>query len=114
MPLPRWLGIDPHWGVAGLTASAGVAGWVEFTLLRRTLNARIGATGLPAPLVAKLWGSAAAGAAAAWGIKLAAGSPDHPVTTAIVVLVPYGLIYFGVTYLLRVEECGAMFERSRG
>ncbi len=28
-------------GVAGLTASAGVAGWVEFTLLRRTLNRRI-------------------------------------------------------------------------
>ena len=30
-------------GRGGLTASAGVAGWVEFTLLRRTLNARIGA-----------------------------------------------------------------------
>ena len=111
LPLPRWLGIDPHWGAAGLTASAGAAGWVEFTLLRRTLNARIGATGVAAPLIAKLWASAAVGAAAAWGIKLAAGSPDHPVTTAMVVLVPYGVIYFGVTYLLRVEECGAMFER---
>jgi putative peptidoglycan lipid II flippase len=111
LPLPRWLGIDQHWGAAGLTASAGVAGWVEFTLLRRTLNARIGATGVAAPLIAKLWGSAAVGAAAAWGIKFAVGSPDHPVMTAIVVLVPYGLIYFGVTYLLRVEECGAMFER---
>ena len=70
LPLPRWLGIDPHWGAAGLTASAGVAGWVEFTLLRRTLNARIGATGVPASLIAKLWGAAAVGAAAAWGIKL--------------------------------------------
>ena len=40
--LPGWIGIDRRWGVAGLTASAGVAGWVEFTLLRRALNRRIG------------------------------------------------------------------------
>jgi putative peptidoglycan lipid II flippase len=110
LPLPRWLGIDPQWGAAGLTASAGVAGWVEFTLLRRTLNARIGATGVPAPLIAKLWGSAAVGAAAAWGVKSAIGGA-HPITAAVFILVPYGLIYFGVTYLLRVEECGALFER---
>jgi putative peptidoglycan lipid II flippase len=110
LPLPRWLGIDPHWGAAGLTASAGVAGWVEFTLLRRTLNARIGSTGVAASLIAKLWGSAAVGAAAAWGIKLAIRG-THPIPTAALVLVPYGLIYFAITFLLRVEECGAMFEK---
>ena len=33
-PLPRLLGVDPFWGAAGLTASAGFAAWVEFTLLR--------------------------------------------------------------------------------
>lgn len=110
LPLPRWLGIDAHWGAAGLTASAGVAGWVEFTLLRRTLNARIGTTGIPPTLIAKLWGSAAVGAAAAWAIKVAiVGS--GPVVSAILVLVPYGLIYFAVTYILRVEECGALFEK---
>ena len=108
LPLPRWLGIDAHWGAAGLTASAGVAGWVESTLLRRTLNARIGTTGVPAGLVARLWVGAAVGAAAAWGIKLAIVGV-RPELTAIFVLVPYGLIYFAVTYLLRVEECGAMF-----
>ena len=108
--LPRWLGIDPHWGAAGLTASAGVAGWVEFTLLRRTLNARIGATGVPAPLIAKLWGSAAVGAALAWGIKLAIAGV-RPEVAAILVLIPYGLTYFAVTYFMRVEECGAMFAR---
>ena len=32
LPLPRLLGIDPKWGVAGLTASAGVAGWIQFCL----------------------------------------------------------------------------------
>src|SRR5206468_10710054 len=41
IPLPRWLGIDPLWGAAGLTASAGIAGWVEFLLLCGSLNALI-------------------------------------------------------------------------
>jgi putative peptidoglycan lipid II flippase len=59
IPLPRWLGIAERWGVAGLTASAGVAGWVEMLLLRRTLNARIGQTGLPASYVSTLWLAAA-------------------------------------------------------
>jgi len=64
IPLPHWIGVDPRWGVAGLTASAGVAGWVEFTLLRRELNRRIGRTGLPGPLVTRLWLAAAVAAAA--------------------------------------------------
>ena len=69
----------------------------------------LGTTGVPAALIAKLWGAAAVGAAAAWGIKVSIVA--HPVVTAMVVLVPYGLIYFAVTYLLRVEECGALFGR---
>src|SRR5438128_484824 len=32
IPLPSMIGIDPKWGAAGLTASAGVAGWIEFAL----------------------------------------------------------------------------------
>jgi putative peptidoglycan lipid II flippase len=112
LPLPLWLGIAPRWGVAGLTASAGIAGWVEFALLRRTLNRRIGATGLPASLVARLWASAAVAAGAAWGAKLAIGRHE-PVSTAVVVLTVYGLVYFGMTYLLRVEECAGAFQRLR-
>jgi putative peptidoglycan lipid II flippase len=110
IPLPKWIGIDPRWGVAGLTASAGVAGWVEFALLRRTLNRRIGSTGLPVSLVAKLWTSAALAAAAAWGVKAAIGE-HRPVFEAAAVLAPYGLVYFGATYLLRVEECTRTLKR---
>ena len=36
--LPRRLGIEPIWGVAGLTLAGSVAAWVEFTLLRRALE----------------------------------------------------------------------------
>ena len=53
--LPGWIGIDPRWGVAGLTASAGVAGWVEFALLRRGLERRLGPAPPAAAFIAKLW-----------------------------------------------------------
>jgi len=111
-PLPRLLGIDGIWGTAGLTASAGVAGWVEMLLLRRTLNARIGNTGLPASYTAKLWASAIAGAAVAWGLKLALPAL-HPIVAAVLILGPYGLVYFGVAIALGVSEVQSIVRRFR-
>ena len=104
--LPGRLGLAARWGAAGLTASAGVAGWVEMLLLRRTMNGRIGTTGLPAAYTAKLWASAAAGAAIAWGIKLVLPLL-HPVVAATVILIPYGLAYFGTTMALGLREATA-------
>jgi len=112
VPLPPLLGIDRRWGVAGLTASAGVAGWVEFILLRSRLNQRIGRTGLKISFTFRLWTSAATGAAVGWGIKALLGQQD-PLTMALAVLVPYGITYFAVAYLSRIEECTAMFRRLR-
>ena len=109
--LPGWIGVDRSWGVAGLTASAGVSGWVEFTLLRRALNRRIGRTGLPARLVASLWVSAAAAAAAGWAIKLAIG-PHNPRLVGAAVLIPYGLAYLSMTYLLHIDECAQALARA--
>src|SRR5205085_10092295 len=82
LPLPQALSIRPQWGAVGLTASAGLAGWVEFVLLRRSLNRRIGWTGLPFSYVSKLWVSAGACAAAAWPIKLPLGAPHRTVQAA--------------------------------
>jgi putative peptidoglycan lipid II flippase len=110
LPLPHWIGIEQRWGAAGLTASAGVAGWVEFTMLRRTLNRRIGQTGLPASLVAKLWTSAALGAAAGWGVKLLLGV-RHPIVYGALILGTYGVVYFVATYALGVEECAGAIRR---
>ncbi len=112
IPLPPALGLDPKWGVAGLTASAGVAGWIEFALLRSSLNKRIGQTGLPLSYVAKLWLAAAVGAGVGWAIKLGAG-PHHPAIIAALVLLPYGLVYFAATAALRVPELNSVFGRVR-
>ena len=110
IPLPRWLGISSVWGAAGLTASAGLAGWVEMLMLRRTLNERIGTTGLPGEYVAKLWGSAIAGGAVAWVVKLALPM-WHPAIIATAVLGAYGLVFLMATLLLRVPEASAALER---
>jgi putative peptidoglycan lipid II flippase len=111
IPLPSLIGLDPKWGAAGLTASAGVAGWVEFAFLRRTLNKRIGRTGLPLGYVAKLWLAAAVGAGVGWAIKLVVGV-HHPVVLAVLVLLPYGLTYFAIAAALKVPEVNAVFGRA--
>jgi putative peptidoglycan lipid II flippase len=111
IPLPALIGIDPKWGAAGLTASAGVAGWVEFVLLRRSLNRRIGRTGLTMPYITKLWVGALAGAALGWGIKLLLPQL-HPIAIAGLVLIPYGLLYFAVTAAFGIEESVATLRRG--
>jgi putative peptidoglycan lipid II flippase len=110
IPLPRLLGIEPRWGVAGLTSSAGIAGWVEFYLLRRTLNKRIGRTGLPLPFVAKLWASAGIAAGVGWAFKFIVGV-RHPIMTALVVLGSYGLSYFALAFLFRLPEASTLIGR---
>jgi len=101
VPLPALLGIEIKWGAVGLTASAGFSAWVEFALLRRGLAARIGATHFAPGYLAKLWGSAAVAGAAAFAVWRGVGSLG-PVTTGVVVLVPYALLYGGLTLALRI------------
>jgi putative peptidoglycan lipid II flippase len=103
LPLPRAFGIEARWGAVGLTISAGIASWVEFALLRRTLNGRIGRTGLPGDYLVKLWTAALVAAAAGWTIRRFYGQ-HSPILLAGMVLIPYGMIYFAATALLGVSE----------
>ena len=115
IPLPHALGIDSRWGVAGLTISAGISSWVEFTLLRRTLNRRIGATGLSRAYLAKGWGAALVAAGIGRALVVAAGH-RNPILIAIVVLGPYGIAYFAGAAALGLPEVRAilgMFSRMR-
>jgi putative peptidoglycan lipid II flippase len=109
---PKLLGIDAHWGAAGLTSSAGIAGWVEFTLLRTRLNRRIGVTGLPAALVATLWGAALAAAAAGWGMRVYGLAVSSFVSRALVLLV-FGVVYLVATLALGVPEARSALRRLR-
>ncbi|MBX9927511.1 MAG: murein biosynthesis integral membrane protein MurJ [Gemmatimonadaceae bacterium] len=98
--LPRWLGIDAKWGVAGLTASAGLAAWVEFALLRRALAARIGAVARVRGEVALLWALALGAAGLAFGAKVMLGAMPAWVLAAVVLPV------FAVTYVAGAWRAG--------
>jgi putative peptidoglycan lipid II flippase len=108
--LPIWLGISPVWGTTGLTASAGVAGWLEFLLLRRSLNARIGNTGLPISFTAKLWVAAIASAIVGFAMKFqfaqmeGVTSSFNRILMAVVVFAPFGIVYFGLTAWMGIDE----------
>jgi len=103
--LPRLMGIDPKWGVAGLTASAGVSGWIEFLLLRRSLAQRIGADPVGAAYLARLWGASIIAAAVTWAIKIPLEQRLHqPRLFACATLIPFGLIYLALTDPARLRE----------
>jgi putative peptidoglycan lipid II flippase len=102
-PLPHLLGVEARWGAAGLTISAGISSWVEFTLLRRSLNRRIGHTGLPLGSLVRLWGAAVVAALAGWVIRHLLGQ-HSPILVAVAVLGPFGIIYFGALLALGLDE----------
>jgi putative peptidoglycan lipid II flippase len=111
-PVPRWLGIDAHWGAAGLTASAGMAGWVEFTLLRSRMNRRIGSTGLPSRFVLTLWLVALASGGAGFAVKLAIPTV-HRIVLALIALGTFGTLYLLLTRVVGVPEAAALLRRVR-
>ncbi len=108
--LPGLLGLSSRLGAAGITVASGFAGWVEFVLLRNSLNKRIGRTGLSLSYSAKLWIGALLGAGVGWGLKMLVGG-WHPVPLAIVVLGAYGTCYFAVTFLFGVPQSQTIIHR---
>jgi putative peptidoglycan lipid II flippase len=111
-PAPRWLGIDPKWGVAGLTLSAGIAGWVEFALLRSSLARRIGPAPLSIAFSLKLWTVSFIAALLGYALKATLGV-RHPLPLAAVVIVLYCVVYFSGTAVLGVPEVRSLFKRVR-
>ena len=120
--LPGLLGVDRKLGAAGLTASAGIAGWVEFYLLRREMDRRIGRTRLVPARTGRLWIAALTGAAVPWMYKLIAdrGAPilsahETIVATklmALLLLAAYAIIYLGITAAFGIPEAKHLVERG--
>jgi putative peptidoglycan lipid II flippase len=108
--LPKELGIDRHWGVAGLTASAGLAGWVEFSLLRHSLNRRIGRSGLERAQLIRLWGMALAASACGYMLKFYMHG-HGPKLVALGVLPVFGGTYVALAWLFGIEELNLLMAR---
>jgi putative peptidoglycan lipid II flippase len=112
--IPRWLGVDRMWGTLGLTATAGIAGWVEFVLLRGALNRRIGHTGLAGGFVVKLWVPALLAAGAGWVTKWCLGHihgtiPMRPIVTALLVFADFGIVYLLGTLYFRIPQAERLY-----
>ncbi|MEO7103922.1 MAG: murein biosynthesis integral membrane protein MurJ [Gemmatimonadaceae bacterium] len=110
--LPGWLGFDPKLGAAGLTASAGIAGWVEFILLRRGLTRRIGRTGLSVMYVVRLWiaglGAAVLASAARFVIPT-----SRPLLLALLALGAFGIAYGLIGVGLGIPEAKMLAAKLR-
>ncbi len=113
--LPTALGLPKAWGTAGLTASAGLAGWVEFALLRRALVARLGDFGMPRGLVPRLWAAAVIAAGVAWALAWWWRPQAHGdlvrTVAAMGVLGVFGAVYLSATAMMQVREAQALFAR---
>ncbi len=109
--LPRWLEINPSWGTAGLTISAGLAGWIEFYFLRKSLNKKIGSTGLNFRYQVQLWGAAVLSAVFAFGVKILFGDQFF-ILRAGLCLGIYGLLYFFICHLLKIEHVKPFVDKA--
>jgi putative peptidoglycan lipid II flippase len=112
LKLPDLLHVDARYGAVGLTGSAGIAGWIEFALLRRRLGERIGQCGLPKGLLPRLWASAVLAAGVGFLTKLTL-PPMHPIARAVIVLGLFGVVYLGSTLALGVGEASQALARVR-
>ena len=110
--LPGWLGLDPKLGAAGLTASAGIAGWVEFILLRRGLTKRIGRTGLSVRYVVLLW-VAGLGAAALATVGRFLVPTSRPLSLAALSLTAFGVAYIAFAAALRIPDATMLASKLR-
>ena len=110
LPLRQALGLQPQWGAAGLTISAGMAGWIEFALLRGAVTRRIGKTGIPPRRLMTLWASAGTAAAVAWAVRLFAPT-NRPLLIGAAIIGAYGATYFLLTFAAGVEESTSIARR---
>ena len=112
LPLRQHFGWPAEWGAAGLTASAGMAGWIEFLLLKRNLDRRIGHVPTGARAALKAWAAALIGGATAFALHHARPIAQ-PVLSGIVVLGLYGGVYLMVAHAFGLPEAAQIIARAR-
>jgi putative peptidoglycan lipid II flippase len=110
LAIPRALGIDPRWATAGLALGASIATWLEFILLRRGMNRRVGATGLDGALMLRLVAAALVGAGGAWTVHLVL--PTIGRLTGLASALTFGVLYLVTTSALGVPEARGFLRRA--
>jgi putative peptidoglycan lipid II flippase len=110
LPLRREFGYSVEWAAFALTASSAVAAWIEFALLRRWLDARIGRVPVPTKLALGALGAAAVAGALGYGGAWLAR--DYAAWVQAAVAVPlFGVAYLGIMTGAKVPEANAFARR---
>jgi putative peptidoglycan lipid II flippase len=112
LPLRVHFGWPAVYGTAGLTATAGIAGWIEFLLLRRALAKKIGAFSIGGRAIGVAWAAALVAGGAAFAVHRVFPL-RHPVVGGVIVLGVYGVLYFAGTMLGGLDEARALLRRIR-
>ena len=86
-------------GAAGLALGSAAGAWLEYTLLRRALARRIGRHGVRTRTVLDLALAAVLGGLVGVWVQLWLPSV-HPIVIAFAALLPFGLVYVGVSTAL--------------
>jgi putative peptidoglycan lipid II flippase len=118
LPIPAVEGGALALGAVGLTASAGIAAWIEFLLLRRKLGARIGRVALSGSLQFRLWGAALVAGAVAFSLRpifaqLAPAGRLGSIVLAGLAAGTFGTIYLLMAFLFGVPQLSGLIRRLR-
>jgi putative peptidoglycan lipid II flippase len=123
LPAPRPEDAALVFGSVGLTSSAGVAGWVEYLLLRTTMEKRIGKVLVETGYYFRLWCSALVSGVMSllafhFALPLLHGivvlrASLQPIFDGSAALVVFGAIYIPATSLLGIEEAHRLLRRAR-
>ncbi len=106
------LGLEAPLAAAALTASAGIAGWLEFFLLRRGLRARLGTFDLPRLALGQLWGAALAAGVVGTVVRLL-GTDWPPLLLAVLAVGANAVTYLAITTWCDVPEAAVLTGRLR-
>ena len=99
-------------GAVGLALGTGIAAWVEFLLLRRTLSRRFGGFPADGGLFLRMFAAAVAAAAAGWAIRMVVD--DLPtILRTVLVCAGFGAVYFAAGAALGLGEAKRVWERAR-
>jgi putative peptidoglycan lipid II flippase len=112
IPLRDVFGYGPAWGAFGLTASAGFSAWIEFLMLRRWLDRRIGRVPVPGKLgLGALAAASLAGAVAYAAWQLAPHVHVRGALASIAGIAVFGAVYLGIMAIAGVPECATLVRR---
>lgn len=112
LPLREALGLPAHWGAAAISIASSIAGWVEFSLLRRAVHQRVGDSSVGYRRLFALWGAAALAAGAAWAVR-AILPISGPLVAGGIIIAVFGIVYFAAVSVFGVDEHSPIARRFR-